>query len=677
MNEDYLSALALLKSSYDERGSTYVDYVSPFVADSIRAAGASSVTTSDIRDLLVDRYGLELPDGVLNTLTRRLARSGYGSRSQGAFHPDREKLEEFNFDEKRSETEASIRRMAQTFMDFVRDELDRTIGMPEAIASLTAHAERNGLPILQHAMRDKALTTSLSLDDLEYMASRFVVHAFENGLPERETLVVLAKGSKLASVLYLPDPNQVTKKFENLGALLDTPTVLSALGYQGSQSESATRQVLDLAYEQGVEVAVFEHTVQEVENVLNAVGHQVGRRGFTGRQLRGVEAHFLELGYNASDIKLLAATLAEDLRALRIRIVEKPPVKAEYSIDESSFEEWLLRNVRYPRKETMRFDLESITATFRLRRARLPRSFETSAAVFVSPNVPLVRCSHQFFKNEYGNHSPIGITEDDFATLLWLKSPLAAPDLPAHQLLADAYAALDPGSDSWERYLTELDRLKARGDISEEHFFLLRYSSEARQSLMEETIGEPGGVSAETVHKVVDRVRRQIARPIEEQAAIERRQQEALLEAQQQLESDLRRELTQSNLSQAQAREDAARARTELRQHLDRQRRSARNRAQVFGRNCRRAVNGAVVALFVCGLWFSAPADWDLPPSDPPRLIVLTARVAVAAVILGTLASLVLGWHLQTTTRRLELWASRRREAQLLDRAGLERNEEV
>lgn len=76
---------------------------------------------------------------------------------------------------------------------------------------------------------------------------------------------------------------------------------------------------------------------------------------------------------------------------------------------------------------------------------------------------------------------------------------------------------------------------------------------------MEETIGEPGGVSAETVHKVVDRVRRQIAGPIEEEAARERRQQEALLEAQHQLESDLRRELAQSNLSQEQALEHAAR----------------------------------------------------------------------------------------------------------------------
>lgn len=55
---------------------------------------------------------------------------------------------------------------------------------------------------------------------------------------------------------------------------------------------------------------------------------------------------------------------------------------------------------------------------------------------------------------------------------------------------------------------------------------------------------------------------------------------------------------------------------------------------------------------------------------------MFTVRIAVGAVILGTLASLVLGWHLQTTTRRLELWVSRRRETQLLDRAGFERNEE-
>src|SRR5690606_18454874 len=127
-----------------------------------------------------------------------------------------------------------------SFMGFVSAELDRTITEAEATAALTAHVQRNGLPILQRALRDSSLTTSLSLDDMEYLASRYVIHAFENGLPATETLVVLAKGSKLAGALYLPNPSEIARKFDDLLALLDTPTILAALGYQGKEAEVAT-----------------------------------------------------------------------------------------------------------------------------------------------------------------------------------------------------------------------------------------------------------------------------------------------------------------------------------------------------------------------------------------------------------------------------------------------------
>ena len=57
----YLPALALLKSSYDQHGVTYLDYMAPFVGDTIRADAGDQISTAELRSALFDRYGLDVP----------------------------------------------------------------------------------------------------------------------------------------------------------------------------------------------------------------------------------------------------------------------------------------------------------------------------------------------------------------------------------------------------------------------------------------------------------------------------------------------------------------------------------------------------------------------------------------------------------------------------------------
>ena len=198
----------------------------------------------------------------------------------------------------------------------LKKHIGHDLSIQEAIGALTRYADSNGLPILRKAYGHEGLSASLSPDESEYITSLFVVHAFEGDHLEKEMLIVLAKGSKLASVLYLPDPENASRKISGLTAFFDTPTMLSALGYQGSRQERSAREILTLAYKSGLTLAVFDHTIDEMESVLSAVGARINRGGSTVRSPWGVETYFLERGYNASDIQLFAGRLEEDLRSL-------------------------------------------------------------------------------------------------------------------------------------------------------------------------------------------------------------------------------------------------------------------------------------------------------------------------------------------------------------------------
>ena len=659
----YLSALALLKTSYDQHGATYLDYMTPFVGDTIRAAAGDQISATELRAALIDRYGLEVPSGVVNTLVRRLTKLGYGVRSHGHFLPNKTKLAEaFDLDQKRAEAHATIQTLAASFVDFARTHTGDDLSIQQATEALTRYADINGLPILRKAYRHEGLSTSLSLNETEYITSLFVIHAFEGKRPEKEMLVMLAKGSKLASVLYLPDPGTASRKISGLTAFFDTPTLLSALGYQGSKQERPAREIITLAYQSGLTVAAFDHTLDEMESVLSAVGERINRGGNTVRSPWGVETHFLEHGYNASDIQLLAGSLKEDLRSLRVQVFERPDARVEWSVDESALEKKLLAAVRYTRREPMLHDLDALTATYRKRRARLKRNFEDCIAVFVTSNRPLVNASREFFQSQYGNHWPPAVTEDEFATLLWLKQPLAAPDLPSHRVLADAYAALEPGFIKWESFLTEAETLRDNNKISEDDYYLLRYTSYAKDALMQETMGQNVGVTAETAQQIIERVQESIRTPVQEEADRRATELEELRDHAKRLEVSLRRDLKKVECERDQARVDSATAR----QQLESGRQHARNKAQRWGSRCRWVAVAIAILVIFLGTYFSAPTELGLPPDRLPSIARWIARASVLSLAFFAVLNLVFDWRVLHLARKLDIWVSTRLERSYL-----------
>lgn len=656
MNDDYLSALALLKASSDEHGANYLDYVTPFVADAIRSTGSDSLRTDEIRSALRTRYGLDVPGGVLNTITKRLTRQHLGTRSHGRFTPNKVKLaDKYNFDAQRRKIERQMDELVSSLVTFATQTFGRSLTDHEATKALTTYAIQNGLSIIQTAHGIHTLPTSLSLKEADYITSRFVVDVFEKQRAETEILVVLAKGSKLASVLYLPDPNDVLRRIDNLTALIDTPTLLSALGYQGRTQEEAARTIFDIAYEIGIDLAVFDHTVDETESVLRAAAQAIGRGTHPRRGARAVESHFLNLDYAASDVEMHIGQLEEDLRSLRVDVLERPQMKIEWSVDEATLEEQLLEAVRYPRREPMLHDLEALTGTFRLRQGRTPRRFENCRAIFITPNVPLARIARDFFNREAGEHWPVAITDDDFATLVWLKRPLAAPELPMRRVIADAYAALEPGLVSWETYLIEIDKLRANERISEADYFFLRYSGAAKDALMDETLGVIERISMDTVESFLEEYKASIRSPLEREVSQQSMSHESFRREAAAREADLEQRLRDSELSRTNLDREAATAHKASEHH----RSTARNRATKDAqRLCRMTTWMAIIVLAV-GLWFSLPSSWALVPERLPSWGQWIARGSVLVVAVATLASLFKGWQVDSHMRRIEVKLSK------------------
>ena len=274
----------------------------------------------------------------------------------------------------------------------------------------------------------------------------------------------------------------------------------------------------------------------------------------------------------------------------------------------------------------------------------------------------------EFFEEGYGNHWPVAITEDDFTTLLWLRQSLDAPDLPRQRLLADAYAALEPGR-VWTKFLDEIEKLRAQNELSEDDYVFFRYSLDAKNALMQETLGEASRMSSAVVHKVVKRARNQHRKTIEKGARASAAQsRESAMERQRGLESDL----ATARGERDDAVEAVLEARAQNEAFIERQRDIASLRARAHATVVRIALMFTVGGLLALGLWMSAPPDWVWQPSTIPALPRWTIGVAVVGLIVATAGNLLFGSYLSRSTKKLEDWISVRLAARYVRKSGLD-----
>jgi hypothetical protein len=323
----------------------------------------------------------------------------------------------------------------------------------------------------------------------------------------------------------------------------------------------------------------------------------------------------------------IAESVPANLGRLGIRIVVPPPPTAStVTVDETEAIEMLAEQVHRGRstaKRAAQFDLDSLTATYRLRTGRRA-ALETAQALFVTRNRALVRAARDLFPSGRVG-TPIAMHASDLVTMAWLKKPRDAPNLPRLRLAADAYAASRPSPVLIERYTDVLMELRGRGNVSDAELSELRYATEAHTILMSKTRGDADRVDEPTVIEILEDTRRTLQESADATARVELEAVKLQLQQAQAATSEAEKEAQQ----QREAAKRAARAVT-----------SARKTVQAL-----RVVIGAVVAFASTAAAYFLWGDADTPMRRALLIAgaVLGITAAVAVALGRTRASLLLG----------------------------------
>jgi len=650
-----IPTLAVVKVNWDDRND-YIQNFVPLIAHSLVQDEEEAVSLPEIQQRIQTDWGLTIPQAALKMILSRAKRDGLVRREHGVFKKNFEALEEADLGSLRESALREYAALVSQLADFANNRYGRNWSLEEAEKALNSFVDSQIEPILAASISGKKL---LELPKSEGFGSvvvnRFVLQIAANDPSAFGYLETVVKGTVLASVVYLDEAfRSGTTHLGDVEIFLDTPFLLLALGFAAAELRSPCTEMLDLLSHQGAKLRVFDHTVKEIEGVLDHAARcyrTAGKAEFPG----DVIEFFLSENLEASDVEVMIAGLDERLQALDIERVATPDHTEGLTLNESDLEKRLGEEIGYRNEEAKIKDVNSLTAIHRLRGGQACHRIDTSKAIFVTTNTALVYSARTYFRKIYGvDGFPLCLSDSGLTAIVWLMEPREAKDLPRKQMLANSFAALNPPDKLWRRFLAEIRRLHAAGDITDEDVGLLVFSSEARSELVDLTLGEVEAFAEGTVPEVLEAARASARLGVETE--LSEKTQEFDAERKRREEAERRAEQEASQRKAAEMRSEGVHA-----AHSLRRRKVAMKVAGVFSWGVFALLSAAIllgsVALAFGGILGKAP---------------LFIRAPIAGAIVLTLVfgyiSAIFGWSAKRVALTLQERLAPRVE-RLLERA--------
>jgi hypothetical protein len=512
-----LTSLALLKARFDLEKRDILDAFVCFAEMCLAHRSPSNFSPEKLKEWLLSDFGLDLPLPPVNLILLRMSKRGIVERS-GHFYNVREiKCEPEKFKKNQAELIAHYRAVVLSLKDHALSHMGQDLTEAECESAVLNYIDEYSIECVA-SFASGSVVPARGRDPLHwrFIVSRFVNHISSKVPDVFRYFVTVLTGRMLANALLASDLSSLGMKFRKTSIYIDTPLVLQLLGVTGKETQAHSREILRLLTDGGARLSVFSHTLDETNYVLkNAERYLEMPTGGSGNVIMALR----EAEISPSDVALIRFRIVDLLLDEGIQVVETPRYVEKYQIDELSLEQEMKNaGLNYRSEMAKKADINSIRSAYVLRAGASPERVENSIALILTSNVALAKAAYTYGRKyrEFKYVSPV-ITDFSLANIVWIKSPLKHPDVPAHLLLAHCYSVLKPSEELWNRFVGELKKLREGGRITPEQHQYLRYELRVRDELMNLTLGDEEEVSEQVVMQILDRYEQEITLPLKEE----------------------------------------------------------------------------------------------------------------------------------------------------------------
>lgn len=501
-----ISALAVLKVNADHSKS-YLDNFVPFVAEAIRLTGESVISVPEIRKVLKNELGIEIPHHVVSNILSSMCKDGRIIKESKKYVATSELLRDTTFSKRKNEITRKQKRLSNSFEEFSKRNGYQLETCDDLESCFYSFIESNFTEIVRgngNGLKEKSSIPCASAAKMNYAASRFVKHISEEDDALYQVLEDIVKGNMLYNSIFFVNHNEVKTKFKGTEVYFDTSIILYLLGFTSKERSLPYQELCRLLKITGAKSCCFEHTVEEVRNVLRYCIEML-KKGTVATRNEALD-YLIENHKTPSDVELLIGDLEERLYRIGVIVKPKPSYVNAFCLDEAKLEKYISDAVSYRNEEVaLQFDVDSISAIHRLREGTFYSNIEQCRAVFVTPNSQLAQAARDFHHDEYPSKSGVSycVLSHVLTTVAWMKLPTLPAELPKQVIISNCYAGLKPTPEVWDKYIDQVERLFKDKEISEDSYYILKNSLFCSEALAEVSGGDVANVTADSVSEIL------------------------------------------------------------------------------------------------------------------------------------------------------------------------------
>lgn len=487
----------MLQANWDARRQDYIGLFVPFVVVCLPASTTKPIVWPDLIESVQQRFGMKIPSNTIRTIMNRAKDQRLVKVENGVWYCVDEGRTLQRLDSSRSQALRRQASLVDRLCRFCREHHDTDWGENEARDALLSYVKEDGATLLAritHGAHHHSVGAAVHQD---IIIASFITHVEARDPIGFQELSEVVYGSTLLNVLLFPALGSVPKRFISTRLFFDTRLLLQVLGLLGSTFQAPIQELIQLISDLGGAPCVLEETVLELSGVLR--GHITDLDNPSCRNGEGglLLEEALRIGRRSSDVELIISDIEMRLRKVGLSIFATPERRVATGMFEQELSAYLQNDVKYRRPRALIHDVNALLAVYDLRNGNGVTLVEQAGAIFVTANERLAKAAGNFSRHRLRvpeDSIPPCLTDHLLSTLLWLKRPESAPNFPQAQLIADAYALLDPPEELWTAYVRQLEHLRADGQILEEQYLKLRHDRSARIELMGLTDGEPAAL---------------------------------------------------------------------------------------------------------------------------------------------------------------------------------------
>ena len=512
-----LSTVALLSLLWDKEKRDYLDVIAQFVLRCLPTKINAQIDIDEITEKLRGEFGFEdIPHHVVEKILVRLCHNQvngkkYVYKSYRRFYTN-DIYEGGAFDKDRLQINTCITEVLNALSDYLeKNYIHKKIGLDEAADFLFHFFETYGLTVVQDHRLLRSITSANG--EHNFFVARFIIENFEKKTPLETRLIEITKGFLIYKAVYFYSAEMKTSiesKLKNSSFYFDCSLIIDALGYDSLSEECSFDEMCQLIRSNGGKTCVFEHTIEEAGNLLEAYANKAHKRNsFSFPELE-------KRNYTPEILFSLAqpSSITANLRKKNISVVSIPsydPVKKPYGKeyydgfqDEDSIKKQLQKYQTGIKSESgINYDVQTLAAIGRLRKNKQPTHIENCIAILVTQSSGVCRCMHDLYPEQFPPEIGFAIKDVDLVSILWLSQYSKESQLPKNILIANAVAACQLSQEIMDEAISLANRMEGDKTISPEAALIIRSSPLIRPILFEKTLNNTENMNETTIEETI------------------------------------------------------------------------------------------------------------------------------------------------------------------------------